>query len=101
MSIETTLTIVLVFAILIQFCVDRVKELVGEKVMMVVKAPVWAVAFGILYALMFNIDFFVLMGYTTTAPVLSKLITGLILSSGSTGVHELIAKLRETRGGIQ
>lgn len=29
--------------------------------------------------------------------IIAKVITGLILSSGSTGVHELVAKLRESR----
>ena len=33
----------------------------------------------------------------TKLPIIAKVITGLILSSGSTGVHELVAKLRESR----
>lgn len=96
-SLGSALTIIVIFAILIQFLVDRVKELVGDKVMNIVKAPVWAVAFGVLFALMFNIDFFVLIGYSSQIPIIAKIITGLILSSGSTGVHELVAKLRESR----
>ena len=68
-----------------------------DKVMNIVKAPVWAVAFGALFALMFDIDFFALMGYSSQLPIIAKVITGLILSSGSTGVHELVAKLRESR----
>ena len=90
-SLSNAVTIIVVFAILIQFLVDRVKELVGDKVMNIVKAPVWAVA------LMFDIDFFALMGYSSQLPIIAKVITGLILSSGSTGVHELVAKLRESR----
>ena len=90
-SLSNAVTIIVVFAILIQFLVDRVKELVGDKVMNIVKAPVWAVAF------MFDIDFFALMGYSSQLPIIAKVITGLILSSGSTGVHELVAKLRESR----
>ena len=54
-------------------------------------------AFGALFALMFDIDFFALMGYSSQLPIIAKVITGLILSSGSTGVHELVAKLRESR----
>nr|DAR98987.1 MAG TPA: holin [Caudoviricetes sp.] len=96
-SLSNAVTIIVVFAILIQFLVDRVKELVGNKVMNIVKAPVWAVAFGALFALMFDIDFFALMGYSSQLPIIAKVITGLILSSGSTGVHELVAKLRESR----
>ena len=45
----------------------------------------------------FDIDFFALMGYSSQLPIIAKVITGLILSSGSTGVHELVAKLRESR----
>ena len=93
-SLSNAVTIIVVFAILIQFLVDRIKELVGSKVMNIVKAPVWAVAFGVLFALMFDIDFFALMGYSSQFPIVAKIITGLILSSGSTGVHELVAKLR-------
>ena len=96
-SLSNAVTIIVVFAILIQFLVDRVKELVGIKVMNIVKAPVWAVAFGVLFSLMFNIDFFALIGYSSQLPVVAKIITGVILSSGSAGVHELVAKLRENR----
>lgn len=96
-NLSNAVTVIVVFAILIQFLVDRVKEIVGDKVMNIVKAPVWAVAFGVLFALMFNIDFFALIGFSSQIPIVAKIITGLILSSGSTGVHELIAKLREGR----
>ncbi len=95
--VSNAVTIIVVFAILIQFLVDRVKNLVGEKVMNIVKAPVWAVTFGVLFALMFDIDFFALIGYSSQLPIVAKIITGLIISSGSSGVHELLAKLRESR----
>lgn len=96
-NVSEMILLILTFAALIQFLVDRVKELVGSKVMNVVKAPVWATVFGVLFALMFSIDFFEVFGYTSQMPVVAKVITGLILSAGSTGVHELIAKLRESR----
>lgn len=99
---ENTMTVILVFAILIQFCVDRMKEILGEKIMNMVTPSIWAVAFGIIFALMFDLDIFVLLGFTTSTPLLSRIITGLIMSSGSTGVHELIAAIRNTRkGGTQ
>ncbi|MDD3368397.1 MAG: hypothetical protein PHP50_05810 [Lachnospiraceae bacterium] len=96
-STTDAVAIIIVFAILIQFCVDRVKEIAGEKVMGYVKAPVWALAFGIVFALVFKIDLFQLMGYPADIPIVAKVFTGLILSSGSTGVHELIAKIRDSR----
>lgn len=96
-SLSNAVTVIVVFAILIQFLVDRVQEIFGDKVMNMVKAPVWAVIFGILFALMFDIDFFALIGYSSQQPIIAKIITGLVLSSGSSGVHELLAKLRESR----
>lgn len=92
-----TLTIIFVFAILIQFCVDRTKDIVGEKVMKYVKAPLWALAFGIVFALIFKIDIFEIIGYPSELPVVSKIVTGLILSSGSSSVHELVEKIRSSR----
>lgn len=94
-----TLTIIFVFAILIQFCVDRTKEIVGEKIMGYIKAPVWALMFGIVFALVFQIDLFELIGYSPKLPIISEIVTGLILSSGSTQVHELIEKIRSSRLG--
>lgn len=91
------LTIVFVFAILIQFCVDRTKEIVGEKVMGYVKAPIWALTFGIVFALVFKIDLFDLIGYPSKLPIVSMIVTGLILSSGSAPVHELVEKIRSSR----
>lgn len=99
-NVSEMVVLILTFATLIQFLVDRVKELVGSRVMNVVKAPIWAAVFGILFALMFSVDFFEMFGYTSQMPVVARVITGLILSAGSTGVHELIAKLRESRDAV-
>ena len=96
-GLTNAVTIIIIFATLTQFCVDRTKEIAGEKVIKIIPAPIWAVAFGVLFALMFNIDFFALIGYETSLPIVSKVVTGLILSSGSTAIHELLAKLRESR----
>ena len=96
-STTGAITTIIVFAILIQFCVDRVKEIAGEKVMGYVKAPIWALAFGIIFAMVFEIDLFQLMGYPADISIVAKIFTGLILSSGSTGVHELMAKIRSSR----
>ena len=92
--------IVLTFAILVQFCVDRVKEIVGEKVMGYVKAPVWAVAFGILFAFLFQLDVFSMFGYAAQFPIVAYIITGLILSAGAAPIHELVQKIRSSREDI-
>lgn len=97
--LETTqaLFIVLLFAVLIQFCVDRVKELVGEKVMSYIKAPIWALAFGVLFSFLFGLDVFAMLGYTASNTVAAQLVTGLILSAGASPIHELVEKLRQSR----
>lgn len=96
-TIATALTLVLMFAVLIQFCVDRVKGIVGEKVMSYVKAPVWALVFGLLFAFLFNLDVFAMFGLSAAIPIASQLVTGLILSAGAAPIHELIEKLRQSR----
>lgn len=93
----TALTLVLMFAVLIQFCVDRVKGIVGEKVMSHVKAPVWALVFGMLFAFLFNLDIFAMLGLTAAIPLASQFVTGLILSAGAAPIHELLEKLRQSR----
>lgn len=97
LDISQAVAIVLTFAILVQFCVDRVKEIVGEKVMGYVKAPVWAVAFGILFAFIFRLDVFSMFGYTAQFPIVAYIITGLFLSAGAAPIHELIEKVRKSR----
>lgn len=92
-----TLALILMFAVLIQFCVDRVKEIVGERVMSYVKAPVWALAFGILFAFVFRLDVFAMLGLTASFPIVAFLVTGLILSAGASPIYELVEKLRQSR----
>lgn len=97
METSQAVVIILTFAILVQFCVDRVKEIAGEKVMGYVKAPVWAAAFGIIFSFLFKLDVFALFGYTAQLPILAYIITGLILSAGAAPLHELIEKVRSSR----
>ena len=92
--------IMLVFAILVQFLVDRVKDIVGEKVMGYVKAPAWAATLGILFAFLFQLDVFAMFGYTAQLPAMAYVMTGLILSAGAAPIHELIEKVRTSRDTI-
>lgn len=93
-------TIMLVFAILVQFLVDRVKDIVGEKIMGYVKAPVWAALLGVLFAFFFRLDVFAMFGYTAQLPAVAYIMTGLILSAGAAPIHELIEKVRASRDTI-
>ena len=97
-SLSNAVTIIVVFAILIQFLVPAGGCFRPADGRFRLRKPAsHPLAFGALFALMFDIDFFALMGYSSQLPIIAKVITGLILSSGSTGVHELVAKLRESR----
>ena len=91
-------TTVIIAAILIQFCVDRIKGIVGGRVMNYIGAPIWSLFLGIVFALTFNIDLFEIIGFSTYSPIISRVITGIVLSSGAAPVHELFEKLRESRG---
>lgn len=87
----------LAFATLIQFCVDRVKEIAGEKVMAIIKPPVWAAALGIVFSLVFSLDIFAIFGFSAALPYIAQVATGLMLSAGAVPLHELFAKLRQSR----
>lgn len=89
--------LIVMFAILVQFCVDRIKVILGEKIMSYVKAPVWALGFGVLLALVFRLDIFTLLGLSSAYPIVTIIVTGLIISAGAAPIHELIEKLRQAR----
>lgn len=97
--IETTqaIAILLFFALIIQFVVDCIKSIVGEKVMTYIKPPVWSVLLGVTFALLFKLDFFYMFGYISSIPIASMVITGIVLSAGAVPLHELFAKLRDSR----
>lgn len=90
-------TIVIMFAVVVQFCVDRIKEVVGEKIMGYVKAPVWALCLGIMFAFIFKLDVFLMFGYNSQIPMVAYVLTGLILSAGAAPIHELVEKIRASR----
>lgn len=99
METSQALAIIFMFAIVIQFCVDRVKGIVGETVMSYVKAPVWALLFGVLFAFLFKLDVFSMFGYTAQLPIVAYILTGFILSAGASPIHELVEAIRNSRVG--
>lgn len=94
------IAIIFAFAVLVQFLVDRIKDIAGEKVMGYVKAPVWAAALGVLFAFLFRLDVFAMFGCTAQLPAVAYVMTGLILSAGAAPIHELIEKVRASRDTI-
>lgn len=91
---------ILVFAIVIQFLVDQIKMLLGQKIMQYIQPIFLAMILGVLFAFMFDIDFFRLLNLQSKIPVFNYLFTGFIISAGSPAIHELLAKLRESRDSI-
>lgn len=96
-GVSETILVIVVCAAIVQFLVDRVKDVVPSKVMQYVQAPVWALAIGIVIALLFGLDVFAALGLTARWPIVAQIATGVIISAGAIPVHELIAKLRELR----
>lgn len=100
MTLAAALLAIIMMAILVQFLVDQVKKILPTVVMKYLQPPLIAAIIGIAIAIFYQIDLFEALGFGTQYALASWIFTGLILSSGSTAVHELIAKLRESRGGI-
>lgn len=92
--------VIIVFAILIQFLVDQIKQILGTKIMQHIQPVLIAVILGILFAFMFDLDFFKILKMQSKIPIINYILTGLILSSGAPAIHELLAKLRESRDSI-
>ena len=97
MEVTAAIATLVAMSIVVEYCVERVKAILGERVMEVVKAPWWAAAFGVLFACLFRLDLFAAVGFSSALPVVPYIVTGLLLSGGSGAMHELIAKLRESR----
>ena len=97
MEIITALISILILATLVQFLVDVVKGWLPEVVLRYLTPPLIAAVFGITIALVFNLDLFAQAGYNAGVPIVANVLTGIILSAGSVGIHELIAKLRSSR----
>lgn len=95
------LLLLIVFAVLIQFIVERLKVVLGNKVMKYLPADVLAALLGVLFAFMFSIDVFKYFDMNETIPYVGNIISGLIISAGVPAIHEFIANIREQRKLLQ
>lgn len=95
------LLLLIVFAVLIQFIVERLKAVLGNNVMKYLPADVLAALLGVLFAFMFSIDVFKYFGLNETIPYVGNIISGLIISAGAPAIHEFIANIREQRKLLQ
>ena len=96
-GVSQAILVIIVCAAIVQFIVDRIKDIMPAKVMQYVKPPVWALVVGGVVALLFGLDIFSALGLAARWPIVSQIMTGLMISAGAVPVHELIAKLRELR----
>ena len=95
------LLLLIVFAVLIQFIVERLKVVLGNKVMKYLPADVLAALLGVLFAFMFSIDVFKYFDMNETIPYVGNIISGLIILYGAPAIHEFIANIREQRKLLQ
>lgn len=91
------LSLMIVFSILIQFLVNRLKAILSAKIMKYLPADVMAALLGIVFAIMFKVDVFTYLGLTSSLPYVGYVVSGLIISAGAPAVHELLLSVREQR----
>ena len=97
MELTAALLAIIIMATLIQFLTDIVKGLIPEKGLAIIKPPLIAAVLGVVIAILFQVNLFEVLGFSTHYAMAAWVITGLMLSAGSSAVHELIAKLRDSR----
>lgn len=92
-----TIVFLLAMAAIVQFLVERIKDIMPEVIMRYIDPPIWSLALAIAAAFMFNLDVFAALGFeiATSWTILPKILTGLAISAGADPLHNLIAKLRE------
>lgn len=98
----TELIIIIIISIICQFVTDQIKRLFrfhkGRYFKNKINLKVLtSIIFSVLLCISYEADIFVLLGMSTSFPLIGQIITAIIVSSGSTAVHELISKINETR----
>lgn len=91
------LFLLLVFAVLIQFLVNRVKTILGKDIIKYLPPDVIAAILGIMFSVVFKIDIFVYLELETSIPLIGYIVSGLIISAGAPAIHELLSSVREQR----
>lgn len=93
----SAVALLFVFAVLIQFLVNRLKVILGEKVMKYIPADVLSAILGLIFAVVFKIDIFSYFELSCDVPIVSYIVSGLVISAGAPAIHELISSVREQR----
>ena len=91
--------LILMLAIIVEYIVNIIKPLVPD-----IDYPVpliLSLVIGVALALIVRIDILVALGFEPISEFAGCFLTGLIVSGGSSAVHELIAKLRSSRDDLK
>lgn len=99
MEIITALISILILATVVQFITDIIKGWLPPGVLKYLTPLIISAIIGITIAILFRVDVFAAGGYVTRYPIFAQIFTGIIISAGAPLIHELIAKLRESRTG--
>ncbi len=97
MEISVIITVIML-AIVVQFVVDIIKGIIPILEIGTFKlSPVYALIVGIILAIVYNVNIMAGLGFVGNAEIVGQIVTGLVVSGGSSFVHELFSKLRESR----
>ncbi len=89
------IVMIILLAIIVEYIVNLIKPLMPETNYPV--PLVISLVIGIALAVVVKADILTAVGFNPEYLIISYIVTGLIVSGGSTAVHELIAKLRASR----
>lgn len=96
------LVMVIIVAIICQYVVDQIKKLFrfhkGRYFKNIINLKILvSMICSLFICIAYQIDMLALLGLTTTVPLVGQIITSIIVSAGSTTVHELVGKINEER----
>ena len=97
----SSLIILIIAAIIIQYLVERVKDFIPssvyDKVTTYVKPSVFSLVFALLIAFGCKIGLFAILGYAIEPLWIDYVLTAVALSGGSVGINELIKSLQSVK----
>ena len=96
------LVMVIIVSIICQYTVEQIKKLFryhkGRYFKNIINLKILtSIVCSLLMTCAYNIDMLALLGLTTDVPLIGQIITAIIVSAGSTTVHELVGKINEER----
>lgn len=98
MPFTAALLTVLIMALICQYLTGIFKTWIPLKeVWKVPVPPLLAGVIGITLAVLFEVDLFAALGFKTHYALAAWVLTGVAISAGSGPLHELFAKLQESR----